>query len=897
MQRASTRTLSLALVAAGSLCIAAPAVFYDGPSDESAYRDLIFSSEPVDGPEHMYDPALEGGPTGKLEDTLVENVRPGADESGVPSGGPPSPLFGAGSWEQKLLRMEELAPRPVESADIGQRLPLPADLRTPVAGPELDELLAAPLRPAPTREANDLDLNPWSALIGSYLGREVASPAEGRPPGEGWAHQRWSEFPPAEMIVTAQTGARPNLGARDATQRHGYAHGSGHSEFGPGGLYHRVLDGLQPGTTRDVRVRFHPAMPDQAPNSVWTFDGTLPPKLVQGRHGVPLLLRHYNGLPIDVTASGGFGVHTLTTHHHNGHNPGESDGHPSAYFFPGQFYDYRWPLALAGHDSINTDASDPRAGYPTDDGGRVNIRGDWRETLSSMWFHDHMIDFTAPNVYKGNAAVMNTYSSLDRGNEAIDDGVNLRLPSGTQLGWGNRDYDVNLVLADKAWDDEGQLWYNPYQTDGMLGDRLLTNWQYHPYLDVRARRYRFRILNGAVARYFRIAVVAERAGMNTGEFRGPNGSGVSYDRVPFHMIANDGNLMEYAVPFDGTGGTSRGIMPSMAIGERFDIVVDFSAFEPGTNLYLVNLMEWDDGRKPDDIVPLKRVLRGSYRAIEVDDDGDGLADSYRRGDPCVGAFLQLRVHELPPGVTDLSTNLTQFEPGGTKLMEHNRPTQQELAGARRREFKFGRSGGTDKYPWTVKTEDGAYTAEMRRITYAPQTGDLEVWTIVGKNGWSHPAHTHFEEGFILSKDGETPPIWERFARKDIMRVGPLDDSANEIVVAFRFREFAGTYVEHCHNTTHEDTAMLFRWDLEHPGQLKLMPTPLPQWDGVTYVTSVALDTFRSGDEGGGDGGNGNDGNDGNDGGGGNDGGDGGVDEGEDDDEDDEDDDEDDEDDD
>ena len=29
-------------------------------------------------------------------------------------------------------------------------------------------------------------------------------------------------------------------------------------------------------------------------------------------------------------------------------------------------------------------------------------------------------------------------------------------------------------------------------------------------------------------------------------------------------------------------------------------------------------------------------------------------------------------------------------------------------------------------------------------------------------------------------------------------------------MAIRFREFAGTYMEHCHNTQHEDHAMLLR---------------------------------------------------------------------------------------
>jgi len=58
-----------------------------------------------------------------------------------------------------------------------------------------------------------------------------------------------------------------------------------------------------------------------------------------------------------------------------------------------------------------------------------------------------MFSFTAQNVYKGDAGMFNIYSALDRGNEAINDGVNLRLPSGTANDFGNLDYDVNLMLA------------------------------------------------------------------------------------------------------------------------------------------------------------------------------------------------------------------------------------------------------------------------------------------------------------------------------------------------------------------------------------------------------------------------------------------------------------------
>lgn len=846
----------------------------------------------------VYKGALEGGPTGTIADAGLNNVVSERDETSedIPSGGRPSPLFGAKSFTQQMLVFEEFGVKPYGKASQKAPLsfPVPGDAASGPDEAALEAFLAqVGLSPIPTRYANTVDENPWNSEIEKFLGRPLDTPpAEGRPPGKGWSHQRWNEFFPQGYFKSAQAGARVNRGLRDKEQMHGYSKG----EFGPGGLYHKVysseVDGapVVEGTTKGLGIRFHPNMPVQDPKTLWTFDGTLPPKLLVARHGQPILFRHYNALPIDPAANRGFGLHTITTHEHNGHTPAESDGYTAAFFFPGQYFDYRWPVALAGYDSINTDAGDPRAGFPCAPGetlfvndrtpgvktcpqsGSIRIRGDWRETASTHWFHDHMLDFTAQNVYKGNAAMMNYYSAVDRGKEDFDDGANLRLPSGTALPWGNRDYDVNLVIADKAWDRHGQLWYNIFNRDGFLGDQLLTNWLYHPYFDVRARRYRFRILNGSVARYFKIALVRQVNGPG-GEMPGPRGSGVSYSRVPFHMIANDGNIMEHAVPFDGSMDLDRdgdlldhhSELPTQSIAERYDIVVDFSrhGIQPGDRLYFVNVLEHRDGRRPKDRIPLREVLSEEYKAWARDDDGDGLPDRWKDGDPAVGKFLELRVHAYDG--QDLSMDPADYVPGKKKMipMSFNRDDPEDrakLLTARHRTFEFVRSSGTDEAPWTIKTDGGGgLTADPRRISAAPQlaTGPteagyvgettLEVWSLHGNGGWAHPVHVHFEEGVILTRDGQPPPEWEKWARKDMFRIGPEEDSSRVVEIAIRFREFAGTYVEHCHNTTHEDHAMLLRWDLEHPGQVELMPTPLPTWDGVEYVDSAALPTFRDGD--------------------------------------------------
>jgi FtsP/CotA-like multicopper oxidase with cupredoxin domain len=849
--------------------------------------------------------AFGGGPTGTLDDAHqnVVLVAPGTGLD-IPTGAAPSPLFGAQPFTQQMLLFEEfgrenLANAPAAPLPFPQPALGPAPENDPIdvsaSGPngaDLEDFLGqSGISPAPTQFSNTIDQNPWKSKIEGFLGRNLVNPpAEGRPPGKGWSHQRWNEYYPRVFFKTAQAGARENLGMRDAKQRHGYNAG----EFGPGGLYHTVYSSNVPGTTltgstTGVRVRFHPNFPEQNHTSVWTFDGTMPPKLAVARYGEPILMRHYNALPINPAANRGFGIHTISTHEHNGHNPAESDGYTNAFFFPGQYYDYRWPMALAGSDTVNTTASDPRAASPCSPGeslmvndgptatertcdanGRIQVRGDWRETMSTHWFHDHMLDFTAQNVYKGNAVMFNYYSALDRGNEAHDDGVNLRLPSGSALAWGNRDYDMNLVIADKAWDATGQLWFNIFNKDGFVGDQVLVNWQYKPFVDVRARRYRFRILNGSVSRYFALALVKQVNG-GAGEMPGPSGSGVSYNRVPFYMVANDGNIMEHTVPFDGTVDldgsgnplTYKGTLPVQGIAERYDIIVDFAAggIAPGDKLYFVNTAEHQTGKGINAKIPVADILSEKYKPVAS-------ATGWTGGDPGCSKILELRV--VSYAGTDQSMNPADYTAGKKTMIplaiDRNDPRLQTAA--IHRTFDFGRSNGTDESPWTIKTNGGAgLNMDPRRISAAPRLGTgptqggfvgtnaagydnvgaLEIWQLNGAGGWSHPIHIHFEEGIVLARGGAPPPAWETWARKDVYRIGPESDSKTDVTLAIRFREFAGTFMEHCHNTQHEDHAMLLRWDIEHPGQTQLMPAPMPTWDGVTYVDSAALPTFRIGD--------------------------------------------------
>ena len=207
--------------------------------------------------------------------------------SAIPTNMPSSPLFGALPFTQPMPR-----------ADLLPRQPLSA------------------LTPAPTAQANTTQQVLNTALPG--VKADDTGPIEGRPPGPIWAHQDFATKPPKVAVVCTQEGAKVN------------------STYNPGVASQHNSGIVQ---TAAIPPKFHPLMPAQLPSKMWTFNGSVPPKLLLGVYGEPILFRHYNKLPADIRQNGGFGRHTISTHEHNGHHGAENDGFTGAFFYPGQFYD------------------------------------------------------------------------------------------------------------------------------------------------------------------------------------------------------------------------------------------------------------------------------------------------------------------------------------------------------------------------------------------------------------------------------------------------------------------------------------------------------------------------------------------------------------------------------
>ena len=280
-----------------------------------------------------------------------------------------------------------------------------------------------------------------------------------------------------------------------------------------------------------------------------------------------ILVRRFNDLPTGAS-SGGFGKNQISTHLHNFHSAPDSDGGPcdprlgavsenpstqGRFFFPGQYYDHYYNMKRAGFTNPGTPD------------------GDVRETLGTLWYHDHREAHTAENVYKGLAGFHLVFNEFDTG----DENTGFRLPSFPQ-------YDIPLIFTDLLIDPTtGQAYFNLFDTNGHLGDKYLVNGKVQPFFNVSKRRYRFRLLDKGPSRFYQIFLT--------------NPDNLSQS-IPYWRIMNDGNLLPKPLQVTSV---------KLGVAERGDIIVDFNkltaaggAAQGATRLWLENRLVQTKGEGP-----------------------------------------------------------------------------------------------------------------------------------------------------------------------------------------------------------------------------------------------------------------------------------------------------------
>ena len=193
----------------------------------------------------------------------------------------------------------------------------------------------------------------------------------------------------------------------------------------------------------------------------------------------------------------------ITTHWHGMHLPAIMDGGPHQEIAPGAVWEPHWTI---------------------------------ENEASTLWYHPHVLGSTGEEVYRGLAGLF-----------IIDDdnSDSLRLPKEYGVD------DLPLIVQDREFRQDDEFVYAPERKDelghtGMLGETILVNGTYAPFVDVPANQIRLRLLNASNARRYNFGFEDGRT---------------------FYQIATDGGLLPSPV------ARTRMIL---APGERGEVIVDLT---------------------------------------------------------------------------------------------------------------------------------------------------------------------------------------------------------------------------------------------------------------------------------------------------------------------------------
>ncbi len=543
------------------------------------------------------------------------------------------------------------------------------------------------------------------------------------------------------------------------------------------------------------------AMEDKPVNILW--DNQLP------GHFLPvdasLHMAHPSNIhgPAEVQAWYAAGNVPTVTHLHGGHTESASDGLPEAWFTQ-NFADQGAYFVKQSYWYDN----DQEAG--------------------TLWYHDHALGITRLNVYAGLAGF---YLLRDKNEERLlEQDV---LPKG--------DYEIEIVIQDRLFDTEGQLFWPAYEGEvpygdfitgegavlppevfpvnggptalaEMFGNIMLVNGKAWPKLEVEPRKYRFRLLNGSDSRFYILKL--------------DNGS-------DFMVIGTDDGLLESPVNVNEL---------VFAPGERYDVVVDFTGMNG--NITMLNL-------GPDE------PYGGGVPGIDFEPACPGTT----------GQIMQFQVtkplQQGPTGSVALGTKLRN------KIMplRTNAPARQLVLFEGMDEF--GRL-----QPMLGTLANGSQTWS-EAITENPALGATEMWEVYNATGDAHPIHLHLVSFQILNREVYTPynvpdpdplvEIVDNVQVKDqiqhngsigvggIFHLDPvtpltgiitdpaphergwkdtfivLPGQVGRVVANF---DRLGRYVWHCHILSHEDHEMM------RPFQVGPIPAPAPMLasDAMNIVT-------------------------------------------------------------
>jgi FtsP/CotA-like multicopper oxidase with cupredoxin domain len=420
----------------------------------------------------------------------------------------------------------------------------------------------------------------------------------------------------------------------------------------------------------------------------------------------------------------------IVAHLHGGHTDFQFDGNPEFFFSPG--YTVRGPQWVDKKYVYNND-----------------------QPAGTLWYHDHALGITRLNVYAGMAGFYIVRDDYDTGLP----GNPLNLPV-----W---PYEAAFAIQDRMFKDNGELFYpafpgDPFYGDFItgegavlppelfpgggptglaefFGDHMVVNGKIWPKMDVEARNYRLRLLNGCDSRFLAIQFFEVPAGKE--DFT--HGTGP----LPFTVIGSDQGLASSPTTVDTL---------LIETGSRYDIVFDFKTVTSGSRVIMKNI----GGDEPfGGDIPGPIVFGETDRIMAFDvavPTNGAVADTFVGWNfggaivPNISAEPRLRKVALFEGTDQygrLQPLLGTAEPATDYLGTNpiNWPNTPEYT-------RVGLSGQMEgSIAWHSPTTEN------------PALHSTEEWEIWNVTGDAHPVHLHLVHFEILGRQGI---LWDSATNED-----------------------------------------------------------------------------------------------------------------------------------
>jgi FtsP/CotA-like multicopper oxidase with cupredoxin domain len=363
------------------------------------------------------------------------------------------------------------------------------------------------------------------------------------------------------------------------------------------------------------------------------------------------------------------------------------------------------------------------------------------DRAASLWYHDHQVARTKRNVAMGLAGMWIVY------NDELE--KRMKLPQGK--------YDVPLIFQRPPfiWKDSRP---NMSDDDKKQNPLTLINGGYQPLMDVKQCYYRFRLLNATATDIYKLKLLSY------------DPIGKEFVQKKITVIGTDSGLTDYPVKTE---------ILNFAMGERYEILINFNDYKPGNKIALVNEKE----------VPSK----------------SGSSQTKTKDVPLL-CFRVVEGSETDSITAPPNFEFIEYRPLDDKVKDPNYPP----------DFVFAFKDNGEHTCSGLKNDANAINGRVwnaDEIQAYPEFDKWQKWRLINLSNADHPIHIHLLDFQMVRRsdiDGREKEIFPyEQPWKDIFNL-----KAGEILdIVGHFGPHLGRYMIHCHNLNHEDCDMMTQFEV------------------------------------------------------------------------------------